>query len=320
MDKKNLIELLASFKGKKIGVLGDLILDQYILGDVERISPEAPVPILVAKKEVFFPGGSGNVASNIAALGGKPFILGLIGKDGAGKHLLKEFKSKNIDTSGIIKVSNKSTIEKIRVVARGQQLVRIDKENISEINSLIEKKVINFVSYYIKDWDGLVISDYGKGFITRNLAKIIINLAKRYKKQIIGDTKPKHVDYFKNITLLTPNYKEATEMAQINDIKKAGKIIQKKLNCNVLITQGPGGMTLFEKNKTQWFPTKAREVFDVTGAGDTVVAVVALSLASGATLKEAAIIANHAAGIVVGKRGTATVSIKELENDLKTNL
>lgn len=319
MDKKYLISFITNFKDKKIGVLGDLIFDQYILGDVEKISPEAPVPILLIEKEIFFLGGGGNTASNIAALGGKVFISGLIGKDEVGKRLIKECKKIKINTDGIIKIPGGLTIQKIRVVARGQQLVRMDKENAFNINSQIEKKIIGFVSRHIKEWDGLVISDYAKGFITKNLAQAIINLARQHKKPIIADTKPKHAHYFKNTTLIAPNHKEAREIAGTDDVKKAGKFIQKKLNCRVLITQGPQGMTLFEGSKIQQFPAKAKEVFDVTGAGDTVVAALVLSLASGANFTQAAIIANHAAGIVVGKRGTATVSIKELKNDLEAD-
>lgn len=318
-NQKDLIKFLADFKGKRIGVLGDLMLDQYILGDVERISPEAPVPVLVVGKEFFVPGGAGNVAANIAALGGKVFVSGAIGKDEAGNILINKFKAKNIDTGGVIKIANSPTTQKVRILARGQQLVRIDRENNLDIVTEIKKKIVSFVSKYIRDWDGLVISDYAKGFVSKNLTQAVINLARRYKKPVIGDTKPKHAHYFKNVTLLAPNHKEAVEIAGNEDIKKAGKIIQKKLNCSVLITQGPQGMSLFEKNKVEWFPAKAKEVFDVTGAGDTVTAILALCLASGLNLRAATIMANHAAGIVVAKRGTATVSIEELIYDLKNN-
>lgn len=322
MSQENLIKSIAKFKEKKIGVVGDLILDHFICGDVERISPEAPVPVLIVEKEDFIVGGAGNVVMNIAALGGKVFVSGSIGKDNAGKILLKEFKkkNKNIDTSGIVKIDS-PTIRKTRVVARGQQLVRIDmnKEYIPSDNKQAEKRIINFISSHIKNWDALVISNYAKGLMTKKLAQAIINSARKYKKQIIVDTKPKHANFFKNITLITPNDAEAMEIAGVDDVIKAGKIIQKKLHCNVLITQGSRGMTLFEGKKVEWLPTRAKEVFDVTGAGDTVMAALALSLASGLNLKQAIVVVNHAAGIVVGKRGTAVVSAKELENDLRIN-
>lgn len=293
------------------------MLDKFIIGDVERISPEAPIPVVIAQKELSAPGGAGNVASNIAALGGVVSILGLVGNDSAMRDLLKEFKKRKINAKGIIKSSQRPTCQKIRIVARNQQMVRVDKEDNHYIHDGLEEKVINFARKNIKNWDGLVISDYAKGFITQNLATEIISLAKKHKKPIIGDTKPKHAAYFKNITLLTPNYKEATEISGIADVKKSGKAIQRKLNANVLITRGAEGMSLFEGKKIVNFTTKAKEVFDVAGAGDTVVATLILSLVSGANLEEAAVIANHAAGIAVAKVGTAAVSQRELKMDLK---
>ncbi len=321
MPNEDLIKFISQFKNKKVGVVGDLFLDHYISGDVERISPEAPVPVLIIEKESFAVGGAGNVVLNVASLGGKVFVCGTVGKDEAGGILLKEFKkNKNVNTTGVIKI-NSPTIKKTRVVARGQQLVRLDlnKEYVPSDSRQAEKKIIKFVSSAIRNWDILVISNYAKGLMTKSLAQAIINSARKYKKQIIVDTKPKHASFFKNITLITPNDAEAIEIAGVSDVMKAGRIIQKKLHCNVLITQGARGMTLFEGKKVEWLPTKAREVFDVTGAGDTVMSALALSLASGLNLKQSIIIANHAAGIVVGKRGTAVVSAKELENDLRVN-
>ncbi|MEK7540624.1 MAG: D-glycero-beta-D-manno-heptose-7-phosphate kinase [Patescibacteria group bacterium] len=316
---KNLIEIVENFKGKKIGVIGDLMLDHFIWGNVDRISPEAPIPIVLVTKESFMPGGAGNTATNITALGGKVFVVGLAGKDLAGKTLLSEFKKLSINTGGILLHNQKPTTQKIRVVARSQQVVRVDKEDSQYINSDIEKKLLEFIGSHIKKWDGLVVSDYAKGVITENLSKTIVNLAVKYKKPIICDVKPKHAPFFKNATLLSPNYKEALAIAGIsdNDIKKAGKIIQKQLNCSVLLTQGAEGITIFEDDKIKHFPAMAREVFDVSGAGDTVTAVVALALSAGASLEQATIIANHAAGIAVGKLGTAVVLSEELKKDLQ---
>lgn len=295
------------------------MLDRYILGEVNRISPEASVPVFAVEKEFFAPGGAANVAVNIAALGGKVFVAGVVGKDEVGSALIKKLKAREIGTAGVIKIAGGLTTQKIRIVTQNQQLIRIDKEDNSVLADEIEKKLINFVSKNIKRWDALVISDYAKGVVGKKISKSVINLAKRHKKPIIGDAKPKHASYFKNISVLAPNHKEAAEMAGANDIKRAGKIIRKKLNCNVLITQGPQGMILFEKDKIERFPSKAKEVFDVVGAGDTVTAVLALCLASGFDLRTAAVMANHAAGIVVGKRGTAAVSPKELAEDFKNN-
>ena len=319
MNKKELIKIIDNFKGKKIGVIGDLMLDQFIWGDVERISPEAPVPVVFVERESFIPGGAGNTANNISALGGKTFIVGLAGEDLAGQKLEKELKKRRINTKGILKSNKKPTTQKIRVIARNQQVVRIDKENCNDIIKKTERKTINFISSQIQNWDGLVISNYAKGFITENLVQEIISLSKKHQKFIIVDTKPKQAFYFKDVFLLTPNLREAKEISGKESLEEAGKAIQEKLNCNVLITQAAEGMTLFEKDKIKHFPAKAKEVFDVSGAGDTVVGILALSLASGANLEEAAIIANHGAGIVVGKIGTAVVSPQELKKDLENN-
>lgn len=314
-----LAEIVGSFRGKKIGVIGDLMLDQYIFGDTKRISPEAPVPVVLAERESFIPGGASNTANNIASLGGNVFVIGLIGTDLAGRQVINQFKRRGIDAQGIFQDKRRPTIQKIRIIARGQQLVRVDRENCDYIDIQQQKKVVDFIANQIKNWDGLVISDYTKGLITKNLAEKIIRLARKYKKPIIVDTKPRHTSFFKNITLITPNYEEAIEMAKIQDLKKAGRKIQKQLNCNVLITQGSQGMTLFEKDRIRYFLPKTKQVkkaFNVAGAGDTVVAALSLSLASGVNLEKSVEIANYAAGIVVKKKGTATVSLPELEKSL----
>lgn len=311
---KDLIKIVDNFKGKKIGVIGDLMLDHFIWGDVERISPEAPVPVVLVAKESFVPGGAGNTAANISALGGEAFIVGLTGKDFAGKTLLSEFKKRGIKTEGVVEHSQKPTIQKIRVVARGQQIVRVDKEDAQYVDGGAEKKMLKFIASHIKEWDGLVVSDYAKGLITKNFSETLVSLAAKYKKPIICDIKPKHASFFKNATLLSPNHKESLQISGASDVNEAGRIIQKQLNCNVLLTQGAEGATLFEDNKIKHFPAlaMAREVVDVSGAGDTVVATATLALSAGANLEQASIIANHAAGIVVGKLGTATVAPKEL--------
>lgn len=316
---EKLIEIIDNFKGKKIGVIGDLILDQFIFGEVKRISPEAPIPVVLVDKEIYRLGGAANTANNIIASGGNVFLVGAIGKDIAGERFLSQLKVNDIDTKGIVILPNKMTTQKARIIAGTQQVVRVDREKTDYLNKEVEQKVINLISSYIKEWDALVITDYGKGFVTKSLVQEIINLCKKHGKFIIGDTKPKHASYFKNITLLTPNQKEAFEISGAKDVETAGKIIQEQLNCNVLITRGAAGMTLFENNKIINLPVKAKEVFDVVGAGDTVAAIISLTLASGANLKEAAIIANHAAGIVVAKQGTAIVSFEELIKDLKSD-
>jgi len=320
MKKEKLIKIVNNFKGKKIGVIGDLMLDQFVWGDVERISPEAPIPVVLINKETYALGGAANTANNVVASGGNVFLVGIIGEDVAGKKLFHRLQMNNINTKGVVVLPDKPTTQKTRIIAGTQQIVRVDKEKTNYLNKQVEQKVINFINSYLKEWDALVITDYGKGFITESLISKVKELTQKYYRPIIGDIKPAaHIPYFKNITLLTPNQKEASEISGTKDVTIMGKIIQKQLKCNVLITRGADGMTLFENNKNIHFPTKAKEVFDVVGAGDTIAALISLSLASGANLKEAAVIANHAAGIVVGKIGTATVSPEELINDLKNN-
>lgn len=314
------IKIIDNFKGKKIGVIGDLMLDQFISGSVERISPEAPIPVVSVTKENFMPGGAANTANNIASLGGSVFLVGTVGKDPARDILYKLLKAIGINIDGVFSVSGKPTIQKTRITSIGQQIVRLDKEIIGYIDKKIEKKAIDFIHNNIKNWDALVISDYGKGFVTPNLALAVVTIVKKYEKPIIVDTKKfSHAPFFKGVTLITPNLHEAKKITGLEDLEIMGRTIQKNLNCNVLITQGAGGMTLFEKNKMKHFPAQKREVFDVSGAGDTVVAAFILSLAAGASFEQSTIISNHAAGVAVGKIGTAVVLQEELKKDLLDN-
>ncbi|MBS3097657.1 D-glycero-beta-D-manno-heptose-7-phosphate kinase [Candidatus Woesearchaeota archaeon] len=325
MSKKNekLIKIISQFKNKKILVVGDIMLDKYIWGDVTRISPEAPVQVVSVQAESYAPGGAANVANNIAAFGSDSYMSGIVGKDIANEILLKEMRKRNIKTEYIITDEKKPTIQKVRVIGQRQQLLRIDYEKGEYLSKEIENKILDFVTNKIKGIDGVVISDYAKGVITKNLMMNIIKLCKGNKKIVTIDPKPQNKKFYKDATLITPNCKEASEMTNIEpdsekNVLKIGKKILKELKAPVLITRGEKGMTLFETNgKVMNIPTKAKEVYDVTGAGDTVVATVTLALTSGATLRQAAIIANHAAGVVVGKVGTSTLSINELKQSLE---
>jgi len=314
--KDKLLRILDNFKGKKILVVGDIMLDKYIFGNVERISPEAPVQIVEVEKEGYSPGGAANVANNISALKGDSFIVGMVGKDSAADILLQELKKRNINAEGIFVDEKKPTTQKVRVLGQKQQLLRIDYEKRGYLEKELEVKIIDFIKKKINEIDAIVISDYAKGVITENLMKEIKNIAEN--KAIIVDPKPKHMNFYKNVSLITPNTKEAKEMTNKEDIEDVGKELLTKLNCPVLITRGEKGMSLFEKNgNITNIPTKAKEVYDVSGAGDTVVATLTLALVSGATIKEAAIVANHAAGIKVGKIGTSTVKVEEIKKDLE---
>ena len=321
--KDKLIKILDSFKNKKILVIGDIMLDKYIWGEVSRISPEAPVQVVNAIKETYSPGGASNVANNISSLSGKPYMAGIVGNDDAKNILVRELKSKNINTEGIITDGDKPTIQKIRILGRGQQLLRVDYEKKEHIHAKIETQIKKFADDIIKNVDVIVISDYAKGVVTKEVATHIVKLSKKHNKLLIVDPKPSHREFYHDVVLITPNSSEASEMAGIEDGSdesslQIGKKLLKEINANVLLTRGEKGMSLFEKNGSiTHIPAKAKEVYSLTGAGDTVVATAALALASGASLKEAAYLANIAAGIKVGKIGTATVGIDEIKKELE---
>jgi len=305
-----LLNTLENFKEKNILIIGDIMLDKYIFGKVDRISPEAPVQVVEVKKENYLPGGAANVANNIAALNANAFMVGIVGNDNEANILLEELNKRNINTSGIVKDAQKPTTQKVRILGQKQQLLRIDYEKKDYINKEAENNILNFIKTQINNTDAIIISDYAKGVITQDLIKEIKDIAK--EKIIIVDPKPKHKDFYKGTTLITPNLKEAKEMTE-----KEEDLI-KELDSPILITKGEKGMSLYEKdgNITN-IPTKAKEVYDVSGAGDTVVATLALALSSNATLKQAAILANHAAGITVGKVGTSTVTIEEIKKNIE---
>lgn len=313
-------------------VLGDLILDQYIWGDVERISPEAPIPVVWAKRQTHVPGGAANVASNIRSLGAKVGICGVVGNDHNSRILLQELKKAKINTAGVFSEQRYTTV-KTRIVAGHQQVVRLDWEHTHPLNNLENKRLFNFIKKNLDKFDVLIVEDYGKGVINPSLLKQIIKLVKARRKIITVDPKEEHFQYYEKVSAITPNRKETecalrylkirdrTNSFKINtdrlltdkELNQAGKALLKhlKLDC-LLITMGEKGMQLFEADKITRIPTVAVEVFDVSGAGDTVIATFSLALASGASRLEAAHLANFAAGIVVGKIGTATASKEEL--------
>ena len=325
MDKSRLLRIIGQFKGKKILVIGDIMLDKYIWGEVSRISPEAPVQVVNVLRESYAPGGAANVANNIAALNAKAFMVGIVGNDNAKDSLISELEKREIDVEGIFTEKNKPTIQKVRVIGRSQQLLRFDYEEKGYVNADTEKNILDFILGKIDGADAVIVSDYAKGVITKNLMETIIKISKEKNKIVIVDPKPRHKDFYKNSTLITPNHTEAHQMTNLeeeentdNDVEKMGKRLIKELNSNVLITRGEKGMSLFEKNgEITHIPAYAKEVYDIVGAGDTSVAFLTLALASGASFKEGAIIANHAAGITVGKIGTSTVSIEELRESIE---
>ncbi len=319
-QRPNFLEILSKFSNQKIAVIGDLILDKYIFGEVDRISPEAPVPIVRVLKEKFVPGGAANVAINISTLGGNPFLFGIVGNDQHKNILLQEIADMNIPISEIFTDNKKTTIRKTRVIGLNQQLLRIDYENTDYIETHLEEKFVNKLKE-IKNLSAIIVSDYAKGTITKQLMLQLHQFSKENNILLIIDPKPKHKEWYNGATLITPNKKEAQEMSEIiieneADFYQAGKILVEKFDSNVIITAGADGMYIFDKmGKPDHLDTKAKEVYDVSGAGDTVIATLALALSCNKNLESAAILANHAAGIKVGKVGTASVFWKELRRD-----
>ncbi len=322
MTRDRFEALLKKFRSTKILVIGDLILDEFIWGKVERISPEAPVPVVWVDQESVMPGGAANVARNVRALGGEVRLVGVVGKDTAAHRLLAELKEKGIPTDNILTDPARPTIAKTRVIAHHQQVVRIDREQVKRFDASLNKRLIEAALRLIPQVDGIIIEDYGKGLISPELLKPVVIWAKRHKKVIAVDPKEEHFSTYRGVTALTPNKKEASLAAgfPITDkesLHRAGAEIIKRLSPEVLlVTLGEEGMALFAGDgaKPVHIPTVAREVFDVSGAGDTVIAVFTLARAAGASYLEAARLANAAAGVVVGKLGTADCSAQELRN------
>jgi len=328
ISNKRLDELKKGFAGKRIAVIGDMMLDGYFWGDVKRISPEAPVPVLEVEEEFFRFGGAANVALNILTLGGIPIPLGVIGKDSFGNIFTSLLKEKKITEEGIIIDVERPTTTKTRVIANSQHVVRIDKESKAYINSKIEQKLLSFLESSLGRIDGIILQDYNKGILTPSLISKIISIAN--KKNILITVDPKFDNFFeyKNVTVFKPNRKETesvlgTRIKTDKDISSAGKNLLHKLNSNyVLLTLGEAGIAVFEKgDKERRMPTKARKVADVSGAGDTVISTLTIGLAAGADIYESSFLANYAAGIVCGEVGIVPIEKEKLfQTVLKDNL
>jgi len=311
------------FPQASVLVVGDLILDHYIWGKVSRISPEAPVPVVHVQSETLQLGGAANVYHNIVALGGKADICGVLGADEGGRRLLKELGTRRHGQGGIVIDPDRPTTRKTRIVAHQQQMVRFDVERTSEIKEPIQRRLIRYVESRLREISCLVVSDYAKGVVTAHLMAELTRLAALRRIPIIVDPKVDHFSYYKGVTVITPNHLEAGQAAGVQAdedeaVTEAGEIIRQRLGCQaVLITRGEKGMSLLERDGGAWhIPTMARQVYDVTGAGDTVIGTLALGLATGASLRDAAFLANQAAGVVVGIVGTATVTANQLAEAL----
>lgn len=323
VDARTLQRHIHRFSQAGVLVIGDLILDHYIWGKVNRISPEAPVPVVHVESESLKLGGAANVYNNIVALGGRAEICGVVGTDEGGRRLLAELGSKRQGRGGIIIDADRPTTRKTRVVAHNQQIVRYDIEHRQEIKALFQRRIIRHVESRLRDIACLVVSDYAKGVVTAALMAELVRLATLRRIPLVVDPKVEHFSFYKNVTVVTPNHLEATQAAGVHGdddtaICQAGETIRQRLGCrSVLVTRGERGMSLFESDGTSLhIPTVARQVYDVTGAGDTVIATLALALATGASMSHSAILANHAAGVVVGMVGTATVTAQQLSEAL----
>lgn len=319
--KKRLSALIDSFAKTRILVVGDIVLDHYIWGKVSRISPEAPVPVVDVTKENMLLGGATNVVQNIHDLGGTVGICGVIGSDEAGSNVLRMLREKGVPTDGIVMDAKRPTTIKTRIIAHAQQVVRVDRETRDRISRDIHRGILEHVRQRIDDGlGGIVISDYCKGVVTSDLVRDIVKLARKHRIVVSVDPKVSHFRMYQGVTILTPNVREASigskiEITDEASLMQAGALLLKQLKCAaVLITRSEQGMSLFEQGgKVTHIPTEARDVYDVTGAGDTVIAALTLAMASGADMTAAARIANYAAGIVVGIVGTATVQPEALK-------
>ena len=310
-------DIIEQFRDRNILVIGDLILDRYIWGKVSRISPEAPVPVVEVERESFLLGGAANVANNIVSLGARASVVGLVGEDMAGEALTDLLAQKGVQCEGIF-VSNRPTTVKTRVIAHNQQVVRFDREDSKYVSGKVLRGVLEYVNSSYRGFDAIIVSDYRKGMVSGRMIKGILERSRRNKMLVAVDPKVGHFNFYKGVSVVTPNVAEAASGANIEirdekTLEKAGKIILKRLGCRaVLVTRGEHGMSLFEKRGVAHIPTAARKVYDVTGAGDTVISAFTLALTSGASMIEAAVIANHAAGVVVGEVGTAVSTPGEL--------
>ncbi len=326
MNAKRAEEILNRAASSRVLVIGDLMLDEFVWGKVGRISPEAPVPVVEVTGESFYPGGAANVARNLREFVQQSSVIGLIGTDRGGRQLRDLLEQCNIATDSLLTDPNFSTIVKTRIIARQQQVVRVDREKIGSPNASQIQSVLEKIKSQLENIDALIFEDYGKGFLSGDLVTQVSDLASAAGKIVTADPNPHHAVEWRNMTAVKPNRNEAFIAAGISwsdpidpagddkELEKVGRILLEKWDTRyLLITLGEQGMMLFEQDgASHHIPTRARQVFDVSGAGDTAIALFTLALCGQASAAEAAEIANHASAVVVGKLGTATVTREEL--------
>ena len=326
-----LLELIERFAGKRMLAIGDLMLDEFIWGKVSRISPEAPVPVVNVVRESYYPGGAANVARNLREFTNQTAVVGVVGTDAAGDRLLETLGSAGIRTDGVLRERTASTTVKTRVIARNQQVVRVDRERRTALSAEQTADIAELLEGAISDVDGIVVADYGKGFLTQSLADEICRLARLHGKVLAVDPHPHTSLIWRGATAIKPNRAEAFNAAGLQPsdpvepvcrdealLEAARRLTSRWETESLLITLGEQGMLLFERDtEPVHLPAIAQEVFDVSGAGDTAIAVFTLGLVAGGSVAEAAEVANRASGIVVGKLGTATVSPQELIESIR---
>jgi D-beta-D-heptose 7-phosphate kinase/D-beta-D-heptose 1-phosphate adenosyltransferase len=311
--------LISRLHGRTVLIIGDVMLDHFVIGRVDRISPEAPVPVVRFDRETFRVGGAANVAHNVAALGGRPHLVGVIGGDQESRRLREALLPLGISPNGLVEDAGRCTTRKLRVVTtRNQQVARVDYESDAEVSGSLERSVIERIEALSPDTGALVISDYLKGVVSRGVTQVALAAARRLGVPLLVDPKVAHIDYYRGAALVTPNHHEAEAVTHMRirsdaEASEAARRFRERAGCeSVMITRGEHGLWLLGPDGETALPAEAREVADVTGAGDTVIGTLALALAAGGSLLEAARLANRAAGIVVGKFGPATASIEEL--------
>ena len=328
-EQARLARIVRGFRGKTIGVLGDYMLDELLRGEATRISPEAPVPVVLVSDPhaaPAFPGGAGNVAANIAALGGRPIPFGVTGNDDSGERLRELFRQRGITCATLVKEEGRVTPRKVRIVAHQHQLLRLDFEKPTEITNRTSRLLARNCTRWMSRLKALIVSDYRKGTVTSELCQQLLTVARQRRVPVFVDPKPEHPEICRNATVVTPNLREAELMAGVplrdrRQLEVGGRRLLAELGCSyLLITRGAEGMTLFERGgNIHEIRSVPRPVYDVTGAGDTVIAVLALAFTAGASMKEAAELANLAASRVVLKFGTAEISPQELLDAIKRN-
>lgn len=327
IDREYLEERIDNFKKTNILVIGDIMLDQFIWGKVSRISPEAPVPVVEVERETTLLGGAANVVNNLASLGGKVLLCGVVGDDSPGREIFSKLHELDVDISGIAIERDRPTSVKTRIIAHAQQVVRYDREKRISLKQETVNRIVDFIREKKKNLSGILVSDYGKGVVSRKFVDGLRGVISDCNFPLTVDPNVKNFTLYRDVTIITPNHNQAGQIAGLEivseeDLLRAGKKLLNKKRCRaLLITRGKDGMTLFEQEgKVTHIKSVAREVYDVTGAGDTVIATLTLGIAAGLDMKSAAYLSNLAAGIVVGEVGTSSVRLDKLKELIATHI